>query len=70
MSAGENEAHLQGKPMHCFLNSCASPEENISMFIAEDQHRFSTNVHQPDQRNEHKEEGESCELLKSVKPSP
>ncbi len=44
----ENEAHLQGKSMHCFLNSCASPEENISMFIAEDQHRFSTNIHQPD----------------------
>ncbi len=31
----ENEAHLQGKSMHCFLNSCASPEENISMFFSD-----------------------------------
>ncbi len=29
----ENEAHLRRKSMYCFLNSCASPKENISMFF-------------------------------------
>ncbi len=27
----ENEAHLRRKSMHCFLNLCASLEENINI---------------------------------------
>ncbi len=36
----ENEAHLRRKSMHCFLNSCASPGENISMIPEKDWLRF------------------------------
>ncbi len=65
-----NEAHLRRKSIHCFLNSCASPKENISMFDCKDQHHFSTSVNRPDEWEEHKVGNESCELLKSVRHSP